>query len=371
MFLHVARGLEAAHAANIVHRDVKPDNVIVTTDGVARLVDFGFAVHAATSMPSRGGVLVPMGTDAYIAPEARRGAMTRKSDQYSFGVSLVEALSGEPRPAGRGRPPGVRRTLWSAVRRMTNPSPGKRFPDMTSVAAALEDAMQPRSRSLRMVRVALVLSGLAGVAYALVTSRPTLDERARSTGVSGRSGGVADGGVVSRVAQAERRSEGSAMEPSLDPTEAGDAGTDGNDSLAHARPDAMQGGAAGSAGDRTTAGTPICALRSGAYSFESVCQQGSCPAVRRGCYVLGVDARRRRPVELSLRRVWPRRDTLEVVSSSRPAPCTLELVARATHRTYEFVLHVAGHDVTGTFRTRGDLVYGGAVVPATGCPPRP
>jgi len=86
------RGLAAAHAAGLVHRDFKPDNVIVGNDGRARVLDFGIASASANDI-AQGSVV---GTPAYMAPEQRAGnAVSALADQFSFCVVLWEALYGE------------------------------------------------------------------------------------------------------------------------------------------------------------------------------------------------------------------------------------------------------------------------------------
>src|ERR1041385_1014931 len=105
-FLQSGRGLAAAHASGIVHRDFKPANVLVGTDGRARVLDFGVAREASELGTSPApvheggpGALTEtgtiLGTPAYMAPEQRRGERaTEASDQFSFCVSLWEGLAG-------------------------------------------------------------------------------------------------------------------------------------------------------------------------------------------------------------------------------------------------------------------------------------
>jgi eukaryotic-like serine/threonine-protein kinase len=92
----VARGLAAAHAAGVVHRDVKPANVLVDEQGVVRLADFGLAKLVDGASLTRTGE--GMGTLAYVAPEQAQDAKRASpaSDLYSLGATLYTLLSGRP-----------------------------------------------------------------------------------------------------------------------------------------------------------------------------------------------------------------------------------------------------------------------------------
>jgi serine/threonine-protein kinase len=151
-----ARGLAFAHEHGIVHRDVKPHNVLVDADGTAKVTDFGIArsLDADAGLTETGTVL---GTSDYVAPEqVEGGGVDARSDQYSFGVLLYELLVGEPPFAGesfvavamrhlhdpvpsvRERRPEVSERVEELVRRALAKRPEDRFPTTDALLAALE-----------------------------------------------------------------------------------------------------------------------------------------------------------------------------------------------------------------------------------------
>ena len=89
------RGLEFAHSRGIVHRDLKPGNVMLTSDGTAKIGDFGLAVATDRSRLTQEGMMV--GTVSYMPPEqAMGGDVTPRSDLYSLGAMLYEMVTGRP-----------------------------------------------------------------------------------------------------------------------------------------------------------------------------------------------------------------------------------------------------------------------------------
>jgi eukaryotic-like serine/threonine-protein kinase len=90
----VAAGLDAAHRQGLVHRDIKPGNILLARDGQVKLADFGIALSLEDTMPGRDRGL---GTASYMAPEqARGGATAPATDLYSLGCVLFEAVTGRP-----------------------------------------------------------------------------------------------------------------------------------------------------------------------------------------------------------------------------------------------------------------------------------
>ena len=163
----IARGLGAAHARGIIHRDVKPGNIMLCADGTVRLLDFGLAKMADASMTAPGAT---PGTIAYMSPEQARGdSITRHTDLWSLGVVLYEMLAGT-RPFRSGndhavlraiqhdRPEPVRRRAvqvspWLAriVDRLLQKQPEARYPSAEALLADLERS-SPVSGAGMMVR---------------------------------------------------------------------------------------------------------------------------------------------------------------------------------------------------------------------------
>jgi serine/threonine-protein kinase len=191
----VAKALQAAHERGLVHRDVKPENVMVRRDGVAKVLDFGIARRAHSehpppssdrmSVPTITGEGVVVGTPLYMAPEQLHGErLDGRADQFAWGTMAYELLSGklpwgslddgikivaalvskDPPPLDSVAP--VSEKVARVVHRALAKNPSARFPSMRAVASALEAA-----------------AGLSGSDAALAMTElatPTVKRRRRS-----------------------------------------------------------------------------------------------------------------------------------------------------------------------------------------------
>ncbi|GAC1346848.1 MAG: hypothetical protein NVSMB23_25170 [Myxococcales bacterium] len=147
LLAQVAHALAYAHARGVVHRDLKPDNVLVTPDGRTKVLDFGLAglnVEIVAGAECLTQSNVAMGTANYMAPEQRRDAKhaDHRADLYSFGVMAYELLTGEL-PVGRFLPPtrlqpGLDRGWDPLVERCLDVNPALRPHSALELAHALE-----------------------------------------------------------------------------------------------------------------------------------------------------------------------------------------------------------------------------------------
>jgi eukaryotic-like serine/threonine-protein kinase len=184
--------LGAAHAAGIVHRDVKPANLLVTPDRRVKITDFGIARAAEGIALTETGQV--MGTPQYLSPEQAEGkTATPASDVYSLGVVAFECLAGrrpfvaetaiatalmhlrEPVPE---LPSDVPADLAAVVRRSLAKSPAERFPDANAFAAALRDpataatALVAPTAGATQVLGGAAAAGLAGAGAAAAVPAP-------------------------------------------------------------------------------------------------------------------------------------------------------------------------------------------------------
>jgi serine/threonine protein kinase/tetratricopeptide (TPR) repeat protein len=213
LLVGVADGLAVAHAAGIVHRDVKPDNILVSTHGDATLADFGLArlfeavdgaatTQTVAAVPSQPGLIV--GTIAYMSPEQAAGKPAdARSDIFSFGVVLYEALSGRQpfagasdlevlqrvqhqpaEPLGAEIPPALRMVVEKALEK----DPAERYQSMREMVVDLRrlarHTVETRAPVATRLRRGVALAVAAVVILAMSTvalwkMRPTATDAPR------------------------------------------------------------------------------------------------------------------------------------------------------------------------------------------------
>jgi serine/threonine protein kinase len=235
VFIEAGRGLSAVHAAGLVHRDFKPGNVIVRSDGMVQVLDLGLAARAgerddealtmralaqpdldafAANLTKTGGL---MGTPAYMAPEQfLLQPMDGRADQFGFCVALYESLYGH-RPFGGkdlaqlmaatmaglatlpAEMPGLPLSVRQVIARGLKPHPADRFEDMEALVAALVATRTPvkKSSSSGVGRFALgMIAGGGALAIAagvwLTLPADADDATTRTPSVAAEPGGEPD-----------------------------------------------------------------------------------------------------------------------------------------------------------------------------------
>ena len=154
----VARGLAKAHARGVVHRDVKPGNIIVSDDGTVKIVDFGLAKPAGRTVLTRAGMTV--GTPAYMSPEQARGeTVDQRTDVWSLGVVLYEMAVGERPFKSEYEQALVYSILNEEPRSITSVRPEAPWALEQTVARAMAKSLDERYQSAEEMLADLVALG--------------------------------------------------------------------------------------------------------------------------------------------------------------------------------------------------------------------
>jgi serine/threonine protein kinase len=158
----IATALEFAHRQGVIHRDLKPDNVLIRSDGAAVLTDFGIA-RAVSGYVASTGVNMTIGTPQYLSPEQAQGSvLDQRVDFYALGVTLYKAATGEvpfvsndwfelarmhveePPPSLRRKRPEVSKRFERVVMKCLAKHPDDRYANAAELLADLDDVEQKR-----------------------------------------------------------------------------------------------------------------------------------------------------------------------------------------------------------------------------------
>src|SRR5215813_2434094 len=169
IMMQVCDGLHFAHQKGIVHRDIKPGNIMVLRDGQVKILDFGLALIANAEMDlTRTGLI--MGTLRYLSPEQVRGRADHRSDIFSVGavfyellslrppfdgadpIQILDQLRSEDPPSMKELDPGLPSELVAIVERAMRKDPGERFPDLEQMRFQLEQVQRGLMEEAQRVR---------------------------------------------------------------------------------------------------------------------------------------------------------------------------------------------------------------------------
>lgn len=202
----IAKGLAAAHNERIVHRDLSPNNVMVTQDGVVKILDFGLSkllrveedissIEGGNAESADKSSVVTVdggGTPGYMAPEQLQGAaVDARVDVYSFGVLLGEMIASAPDASGR-----TLKVAQAIVAKCTQLEPDKRYKDGKELVVAL-GALRTAARKIWLRIAAIVLFAFGVAAVALLNRRGiAVDDTFEHVKGRNRPGCAGDNGIT-------------------------------------------------------------------------------------------------------------------------------------------------------------------------------